>query len=65
MSQNIQLTPIQTDYKVLLENTKKVEQDALRRIAQIDKEIQSLYNEQIKLQEIVVITTKFDMQNEH
>jgi hypothetical protein len=51
--ENIKLTPIQTEYKELTARRDTIFESAIQRMAQIDKEIQSLYNEQIQLEEMV------------
>ena len=52
-TKNIQLTPIQQDYKQHLTNQSKLRDDSLNRITQIRKEVNALHLEEVKLEEIV------------
>ena len=50
---NIQLTPIQVDYKDYLETQSKLQHSAESRIMQIRKEVTKLHLEETKLESIV------------
>jgi len=53
MTQNIKLTAIQIEYNELLARRNKIVESALARLTQLDKDINSLDNEKIKLEEML------------
>jgi len=60
MSQeNTLLTPLQLDYKELIEKQDKIATDAKNRMVQIRKEISILENESYSLEAIIDATSKF------
>lgn len=57
MSENIQLTGIQQDYKQHLINQTEIRDNALNRITQIRKEMTALNLEEVKLEDILNLLT--------
>ena len=53
MTQNIKLTAIQIEYNELLARRDIIVESALARLKQLDKDINSIDNEKIKLEEML------------
>tara|TARA_R110002012_G_scaffold2124_8_gene10177 strand:- start:666 stop:863 length:198 start_codon:yes stop_codon:yes gene_type:complete len=58
--ENIQLTPLQLDYKELIKKQDKIATDAKNRMVQIRKEIATLENESYSLEAIIDATSKLN-----